>query len=99
MSIRPLPQDVAEKIQSSIIITNINGVVCGLLKNSLDAGATRVNITLDYTKGNCEVDDDGSGILPTEFREDGGLGKLHRMHILHSSRLTPLFTKSLLACV
>jgi DNA mismatch repair protein MLH3 len=81
MSIRPLPEDVAEKIQSSILITELNGVVSGLVKNSLDAGATRINITLNYAKGNCEVDDDGSGILSAEFGEDGGLGKLHRKHL------------------
>jgi DNA mismatch repair protein MLH3 len=81
MSIRPLPPDVAEKIRSCILITTLNDVVCGLLKNSLDAGATRVNITLDYSKGNCEVDDDGSGILPVEFSEAGGLAKHHRMHL------------------
>lgn len=80
MSIRQLSDDVVDKIKSSAAVTSLNGVACGLLKNSLDAGATKVNIRLDYVRGNCTVEDDGLGIDPREFREDGGLGKLHRRH-------------------
>ncbi|UKZ56182.1 hypothetical protein TrVGV298_010011 [Trichoderma virens] len=75
MSIRPLPEDVVGKIRSSSTITSLNGVVCGLLKNSLDAGATKVNIHVEYGRGNCIVEDDGLGIVPGDFAEDGGLGK------------------------
>ena len=78
MSIRRLPEDVVDKIKSSVVITSLNGVACGLLANSLDAGATKVNISVDYIRGNCTVEDNGSGIPPDEFKEDGGLGKLHR---------------------
>ncbi|KAK4061312.1 hypothetical protein Trihar35433_9639 [Trichoderma harzianum] len=75
MSIRPLPEDVVGKIRSSSTITSLNGVVCGLLKNSLDAGATKVNIYIEYGRGNCIVEDNGLGIIPGDFAEDGGLGK------------------------
>ncbi|KAL6824450.1 hypothetical protein J3E69DRAFT_292050 [Trichoderma sp. SZMC 28015] len=75
MSIRPLPEDVVGKIRSSSTITSLNGVVCGLLKNSLDAGATKVNIYVEYGRGNCIVEDNGLGIVPGDFAEDGGLGK------------------------
>ena len=78
MPIRQLPGDVIDKLKSSVAITSLNGVACGLLKNSLDAGATRIHITLDYAKGNCIVEDDGQGIIPSEFTDSGGLGKLHR---------------------
>ena len=78
MSIRHLPEDVIDKIKSSVVVTSLNGVVSGLLTNSFDAGATKVNITVDYTRGNCTVEDNGSGIPPDEFKVDGGLGKLHR---------------------
>ncbi|PFH60264.1 hypothetical protein XA68_11251 [Ophiocordyceps unilateralis] len=84
MSIRRLPDHVVEKLQSSAAITSLNGVVCGLLKNSLDGGAVRVLIRLDYARGNCSVEDDGLGIEPYEFREDGGLIKLH-----HTSKTSP----------
>lgn len=78
MSIKPLPEDVVRRIRSSAAIVSLNGVVCGLVKNSLDAGATRINLTVDYSRGNCTIEDDGLGILPLEFREAGGLGKLYR---------------------
>ncbi|KAK6212649.1 DNA mismatch repair protein [Pestalotiopsis sp. IQ-011] len=77
MSIQPLPEDVIAQIKSSTTITSLNGVVCGLFKNSLDAGATKITVKIDYARGNCSVEDNGVGILPTEFASDGGLGKLH----------------------
>lgn len=78
MSIQQLPEDVVAQIKSSSAITSLNGVVCGLAKNSLDAGAKKITISIDYTRGNCSVEDNGVGILPSEFTPDGGLGKLHR---------------------
>ncbi|VUC36670.1 unnamed protein product [Clonostachys rosea] len=84
MSIRQLPDHVVDKIRSSIVITSLNGVVAGLLKNSLDASATKVNITVDFTRGNCTVEDNGSGIPPSEFGSSGGLAKPH-----HTSRFPP----------
>lgn len=84
MSIRPLPEDVVGKIRSSSTITSLNGVVCGLLKNSLDAGATKVNIYVEYGRGNCIVEDNGLGIVPGDFADDGGLGKSYCMELFLS---------------
>ncbi|KAM7219203.1 hypothetical protein V8F06_005372 [Rhypophila decipiens] len=84
MSIQPLPGDVVAQIKSSIIITSLNGVVSGLLQNSLDARASRINVSVDYARGNCSVEDDGLGILPASFHESGGLGQLY-----HTSRYPP----------
>lgn len=78
MSIQPLPSDVIAQIKSSIAITSLNEVVCELVKNSLDSSSTKIDISVDYAKGGCIVEDDGLGILPPEFREAGGLGKLYR---------------------
>ncbi len=77
MSIQPLPDHVVAQIKSSTTITTLNGVVCGLFRNSLDAGASKVTISVDYVRGNCCVEDDGLGIQPAEFQPNGGLGKLH----------------------
>ncbi|KAL7931632.1 hypothetical protein V8C35DRAFT_309083 [Trichoderma chlorosporum] len=105
MSIRPLPEDVVGKIRSSSTITSLNGVVCGLLKNSLDAGATKVNIQVEYGRGNCIVEDNGLGIVPGDFAEDGGLGKpyytskyppQHGLYGRQGTFLTSLSTLSLL---
>lgn len=78
MSIKALPEDVINRIKSSSTITSLNGVICELAKNSLDAGATKINISVDYSQGNCSAEDNGEGIPPDEFKEAGGLLKLHR---------------------
>lgn len=77
MSIKPLPPEVAAQVKSSSVITSLNGVALGLLRNSLDANATKVNISVDYRLGNCIVEDNGFGVPETEFWDTGGLGKLH----------------------
>lgn len=77
MSIQPLPDSVVSQIKSSATITSLNGAVCGLFRNSLDSGATKVTISVEYIRGNCSVEDDGVGILPAEFKPGGGLGKLY----------------------
>jgi DNA mismatch repair protein MLH3 len=78
MSIQALPPDVVAQIKSSTVITSLNGVVSELIQNSLDAGSSNINITIDYVRGGCVVEDDGLGIPPSEFEPDGGLGKLYR---------------------
>jgi hypothetical protein len=83
MSIQPLPPAVVAQIKSSITITSLNCVVTELLTNSLDAGSTKVDINVDYGRGGCIVEDDGLGILPAEFGESGGLGKLYRKKSRH----------------
>ncbi|KAF2707067.1 DNA mismatch repair protein [Pleomassaria siparia CBS 279.74] len=75
--ILPLPTDVIAQLKSSTAIVSLTYVVLELLKNSLDAGATKVDATVDFTRGNCSVEDDGRGIAPLEFGEEGGLGKLY----------------------
>lgn len=77
MSIKPLPGDVVAQIKSSVVITSLNNVTCGLVRNALDAHATKVNVTIDYSRGNCSVEDNGDGIPPSDFEEGGGLGQLH----------------------
>ncbi|KAJ5712793.1 hypothetical protein N7493_009261 [Penicillium malachiteum] len=76
-AIQALPSDVAAKIKSSTSITNLNGVILELLKNALDAGAKTVHISVDFKRGGCIVEDDGTGIRQTEFESTGGIGKAH----------------------
>lgn len=76
-SILPLPDEVVAQIKSSTAIVSLNGVVLELLKNSLDARAAKVDLDVDFARGACTVEDDGVGIAPLEFREEGGLGKLY----------------------
>ncbi|KAF2665656.1 hypothetical protein BT63DRAFT_482576 [Microthyrium microscopicum] len=76
--IKPLPDAVVAQIKSSASITTLNSVVLRLLANSLDAGAKKIEISIERSRGSCIVEDDGLGILPCEFTESGGLGKLHQ---------------------
>lgn len=77
--ILPLPVDVAAQIKASAAITSLCGVVIGLVENSLDAEATKIEANVDFRRGTCIVEDDGHGIAPSEFSHSGGLGKPHRM--------------------
>ena len=77
-SILPLPPEVAAQIKSSTTISSLATVVLGLLANSLDADARRVDINVDLCRGAASVEDDGNGIPPKEFGENGGLGKSFR---------------------
>lgn len=76
--ILPLPVDVAALIKSSVAITSLVEAVVGLVENSLDAGAQKIEVHVDFRRGACTVEDDGHGISPLEFSHCGGLGKPHR---------------------
>lgn len=76
-TILPLPEDVVAQIKSSTTITSLNQVVIGLFENSLDAQSTKIDISVDYPRGGCTVEDNGIGILPLEFCETGGLGRMY----------------------
>ena len=78
-SILPLPEHVVAQIKSSTAIVSLTGVLLELLHNSLDAKATKIEATVDFARGGCAIEDNGLGISPLEFGEDGGLGKLYCM--------------------
>lgn len=73
----PLPAEVIARIKSSTTITTLTGGVLGLVKNALDAEANKVDITVDFRRGSCAVEDNGVGIAPAEFGEDASLGKMY----------------------
>ena len=75
--ILPLSADAVAQVQSSKQITSLQGVVLALLENSLDAGASNVQIDVSFPRGSCTVEDNGVGIALPEFLEHGGLGKLY----------------------
>lgn len=87
-SIYRLPADVAAQLKSSIAISSLNHVVLGLIENALDAGAGKVSISIDYGRGSCTVEDNGSGILPRDFGVEGGLCKPYCKHISSKMNLS-----------
>ncbi|MCJ1405281.1 DNA mismatch repair protein [Xylographa trunciseda] len=74
-TIRPLPADVAAQIKSSTSIISLSHVVLGLIDNALDADATEIAVNVDFGRGACSVEDNGTGIVPADFAASGGLGK------------------------
>jgi DNA mismatch repair protein MLH3 len=81
--ILPLSEDAISRINSSKQITSLSGVILALLENALDADATKIDISVNFGRGSCIVEDNGTGISSLEFSEDGGLGKTH-----HTSKAT-----------
>lgn len=67
MAIRRLPDGVIDKIRSAANVTSLNQVVSELVKNALDAKASKIVIYVDYARGNVTVEDNGEGIEPSEF--------------------------------
>ena len=81
--ILPLSEDAISRINSSKQITSLSGVILALLENALDADATKVDISVNFARGSCIVEDNGTGIPSAEFLKHGGLGKIH-----HTSKAT-----------
>ena len=77
-SIKSLPVQAQLQLKSSVALNSLNDAVIGLIKNSLDAQAQKIQVEVDYHRGNCCVEDDGIGIPAEEFEEFGGLGLMHR---------------------
>ena len=57
-----LPAATRSKLRSTQILTSLPQIISELLQNSLDAGATQVDIGVDCEGWSCWVRDNGQGI-------------------------------------
>ena len=77
-----LPQASRSILRSTTILTSLPQIVFELVQNSLDAGASQVDVGVDVDVWHCWVRDDGHGIEDTGMSilakggEEGRYGKL-----------------------
>jgi DNA mismatch repair protein MutL len=76
MSIHPLPLDVIHLIAAGEVIDSLAAVVRELCENAIDAGATRIAVTLFPDRWRIQVADNGMGI---------GLADLQQAATAHST--------------
>lgn len=68
-AIRAINKGVVHRICAGQVILDLCSAVKELVENSLDAGATSIEISLkDYGAGSFQVSDNGSGISPNNFK-------------------------------
>ena len=69
MIIKQLPAHEAQKIAAGEVVERPANIVKELIENSLDAGATRIAITLEEGgKQNISITDNGSGMVEDDAR-------------------------------
>lgn len=68
-TIKPINKSVVHRICSGQVILDLSSAVKELVENSLDAGASSIEITLkEYGEKSFKVIDNGCGISPSNFK-------------------------------
>ncbi|MBP0001660.1 MAG: DNA mismatch repair endonuclease MutL [Cyanobacteria bacterium SID2] len=90
-TIQPLPSDVVRAIAAGEVIDSLAAVVRELAENAIDAGATRLVVSIDLDRWLVRVADNGCGMTPDNLRQAAiahSTSKIHRFDDLH--RITSL---------
>ncbi|KAJ3528608.1 hypothetical protein NM688_g7975 [Phlebia brevispora] len=70
-----LPLSTQSRLRSSQILTSLPQVVSELVQNSLDAGASRVEVGVDCEEWLCWVQDDGRGMSKSDLTDLVSVGR------------------------
>src|SRR5437016_2244352 len=62
--IRALPPAVVSRLRGAVVLPSLAGAVSELLQNSLDAGATQLDLTVNPSRPSIALADNGHGIHP-----------------------------------
>ena len=81
-SIQPLPSDVVNLIAAGEVIDSLAAVVRELIENSLDAGATRISLSVCPERWRVQVVDNGAGMSLTNLKN---CAKAHSTSKIHTS--------------
>jgi DNA mismatch repair protein MLH3 len=76
-SLARLPPETQSKLRSTQILVSLSQIISELVQNALDAGATHIDIGVDFQGWSCWVRDDGMGMSKgdlTAFEAAGRYG-------------------------
>ncbi|KAG0671529.1 DNA mismatch repair protein [Maudiozyma exigua] len=73
-SIKNLPSDVLNKLQSQVHVPTLSSAINELIQNSIDANASSINVVIDTQTLSFQITDDGEGISPSDMTQ---IGKEH----------------------
>jgi DNA mismatch repair protein MutL len=79
-AIQPLPTDVVHLIAAGEVIDSITAVVRELVENALDAGATRISISLWLEQWRVRVADNGTGMGLADLQQAAAPHSTSKIH-------------------
>lgn len=92
-TIRPINKGVVHRICSGQVILDLSSAVKELVENSLDAGATSIEIALkEYGEESFQVIDNGCGISPHNFKVTGMMWAAPFINMPVGFRRAPCFS-------
>jgi hypothetical protein len=72
ISIKPIDADSVHRINAGQVVIDLQGAIKELVENSLDAGATSIDVRIkDHGVDTVEVHDNGSGIAEADWASIG----------------------------
>lgn len=81
-TIRKLPESVALRLRSTLVVTSLSDAVFQLVQNSLDADARSIRVQANLARNSCVVEDDGVGIQPVDM---GMVGQMYGQSPAHGA--------------